>query len=409
MTKRYTTNRILLKTGESELPEKNLYKYRWTDANKVRHTIYAKTLDELRAEEDRINIDKLEGINAKGMNKTLNDMFAIWLDIKRGLKDNTLTNYKYMYNTYVLPSKLGHMKIANIKKTDIKTFYNNLKDAYGIKISTIENINNVIHQVLQIAVDDDYIRKNPTDNILREFKKAHPNDSERKRALTIKEEELFLEYLRKRPEYRHWYPIFCVMIKTGMRVGECTGLRWQDIDLEERTIDINHTLVYYSHEKGGCRFDVNSTKTVASTRVIPMPQEVYDAFVEEREYQKELGLESISNVDGYCDFIFINRFGECQHNGTLNKALVRIIRDCNDEVLAKNPDATVLLPHFSCHNLRHTYTTRMCEANINPKVIQHMLGHADITTTLNIYADCTEELQNEAIQKMKEYYKRVNG
>ena len=77
------------------------------------------------------------------------------------------------------------------------------------------------------------------------------------------------------------------------------------------------------------------------------------------------------------------------HQGTLNKAIRRIIRDCNDEVLAKDPDSTVLLPRFSCHTLRHTFTTRMCEAGVNIKVIQDALGHSDISTTLNIYADVT--------------------
>ena len=77
----------------------------------------------------------------------------------------------------------------------------------------------------------------------------------------------------------------------------------------------------------------------------------------EREYQKEAGLESVGRVDGYDDFIFINRDGQVQHQGTLNKALRRIIRDCNDEVLEKYgiDSDPVLLPQFSCHILRHPY------------------------------------------------------
>ena len=100
------------------------------------------------------------------------------------------------------------------------------------------------------------------------------------------------------------------------------------------------------------------------------------------------------------DFIFVNRFGECQHQGTLNKAIRRIIRDCNDEVLAKNPNSTVLLPRFSCHTLRHTFTTRMCEAGVNIKVIQDALGHSDISTTLNIYADVTKELRKSEFENL---------
>lgn len=403
--KRQSKDRIVLKTGEGESPSRSLYFYRWTDANSVRHTIYAKTLKELRDKEKLISLDHLEHIDSTAMYRTVNDIFTQWCELKRGLKGNTFANYKYMYTMYVMPSKLGHMKIANVKKSHVKSFYNNLKDAYSLKNSTIEGVHTVLHQVLQMAVDDDLLRNNPADNVLREFKKTHDNDSERRMALTSEEEQIFLNYIKKTPRYQHWYPIFFIMLKTGMRVGECTGLRWQDIDLDEGIIDVNHTLVYYAHKlKNGCYFDINTTKTAAGKRKIPMMEEVKQAFLLEKAYQEEIGLECTAKVDGYTDFIFVNRYGECQHNGTLNKALVRIIRDCNDEILLKDPDATTLLPHFSCHSLRHTFTTRLVEAGLNPKFIQDVLGHADITTTMNIYADCTKQLKSESIKKLEEYY-----
>ena len=103
----------------------------------------------------------------------------------------------------------------------------------------------------------------------------------------------------------------------------------------------------------------------------------------EKAYQEECGLKCQAVVDGYSDFIFINRFGNVQHQGTLNKALRRIIRDCNYEVLDKNnSDDVVILPSFSNHSLRHTFTTRMCEAGVNIKAMQDILGHADAETTL---------------------------
>lgn len=100
-------------------------------------------------------------------------------------------------------------------------------------------------------------------------------------------------------------------------------------------------------------------------------------------------------MDGYTDFIFINRFGDVQHQGTLNKAIKRIIRDCNDEELLKSEDNPVLLPPFSCHSLRHTFTTRLCEMGVNIKVIQDVLGHRDFSTTMNIYTDVTKDLKQK--------------
>ncbi len=114
-------------------------------------------------------------------------------------------------------------------------------------------------------------------------------------------------------------------------------------------------------------------------------------------------------MNGYTDFIFVNRFGENQHQGTLNKAIKRIIRDCNDEVLAKNEldDNTVLLPNFSCHILRHSFTTRLCEAEVNAKSMQVVLGYSDIRTTLQIYADVTEKHKQETFRGFEGFFKGI--
>ena len=142
----------------------------------------------------------------------------------------------------------------------------------------------------------------------------------------------------------------------------------------------------------------NTTKTPAGRRKVPMLGFVKEAFLMEKERQELLDLHCEATVDGYTDFIFINRFGQPQHQATLNKAIRRIIRDCNDEQLLKDENAEVLLPHFSCHSLRHTFTTRMCEAGVNVKVIQDTLGHKDISTTLNIYTDVTKELRKSEFE-----------
>ena len=306
-----------------------------------------------------------------------------------------------MYTMFVQP-EIGQFRIQTLKKSDIKRFYNMLVEERGLKISTVDNVHTVLHQVLTAAVEDGYMRMNVSDNVLKELKQALNIGAGRRRALTMPEQELFLEYLNsEKNRYFHWYPIFAVMIGTGMRVGEITGLRWCDIDLEEGIIEVNHTLVYYDHAKDGCYFNVHTPKTEAGRRRIPMLDYVKEAFQMERRYQDFNDLKCKVTVDGYTDFIFINRFGSVQHQGTLNKALRRIIRDCNEDQLARGMKEPVLLPKFSCHSLRHTFTTRLVEEGVNIKVVQDVLGHKDVATTLNIYTDVTKELKKKEFDSLQ--------
>ena len=152
-------------------------------------------------------------------------------------------------------------------------------------------------------------------------------------------------------------------------------------------------MYYNKGDNNGCSYAVNTPKTKAGERTIPMLESVKEAFLKEKSYQDEVGISCSVEIDGYTDFIFVNRFGNVQNQGTLNKAIKRIIRDCNYVVLSKEEDEPLLLPPFSCHSLRHTFSTRLCESGVNIKVIQDVLGHSDFTTTMDVYTDATKELK----------------
>lgn len=399
-------NRVL-KEGEYQR-SCGTYEFKWRDKSGGRHSISAVTLEELREKELDVLRDVLDGVKADKNNLTINDLYNSWVQLKRGLKDNTFSNYKYMYTMFVEPD-FGKRKIVDLKRSDIRSFYNHLADERHVQINTIDCIHTVLHQVLELGVEDDYLRYNPSDNALKELKKARNFEVTKRRALTVPEQELFEAYLSRQGQYHRWYPIFIIMLWTGMRVGEVTGLRWCDIDLEDDTISVNHTLVYYDKRNDErCTFAINTPKTAAGERIIPMLPKVKEAFMMEKQYQEECGLESRAVVDGYRDFIFINRFGNVQHQGTLNKALTRIVRDCNFEILDKpHKKDTVILPKFSNHSLRHTFTTRMCEAGVNLKVMQEILGHADAETTMDIYAEATKELKKSELDSFAEFFRRV--
>ena len=401
---RYDSHHVRLRTGESERKQGG-YCYRWTDDIGKRHAVYANTLNDLRDKEEQVAVDRHDGIKSNVKMVTVNDMYELWCQLKRGIKDSTMKNYMYMYDMFVKPT-FGKKKLWMIRKSDVRRFYNQLIDDRVMKISTMDGIHNVLHQVFQIAVDDDMIRGNPTDNMLRELKMAHGSESEKREALTMEQEKLFFDYIQKNPRYEHWYPIFFVMANTGLRVGECTGLRWCDIDMDKGIISVNHTLVYYNHrDDKGCYYSINTPKTKAGCREIPMTEGVKAALIMEKEYQELCNVKSVSHIDGYSDFVFVNRFGEVLNAGALNKAIKRIMRDCNCEILERDDveDEPVLLPNFSCHVLRHTFATRMCESGLNIKVVQSVLGHADVTTTLDIYVSVTNELKKQEISAFEAY------
>ena len=373
--RRKDNKRRVLKEGEYQRSS-GTYEFKWRDKRGNRHSISAVTLEELREKELDVLRDVLDGVKVDKNNLTVNDMYNSWIQLKRGLKENTFSNYKYMYKMFVEPD-FGKNRITDLKRSDVRGFYNFLAEEKHVQINTIDSIHTVLHQVLEIAVEDDYLRYNPSDNALKELKKAVNFEVEKRRALTVSEQEIFEAFLRKKGQYHRWYPVFTVMLWTGMRVGE------------------------------RCTFAINTTKTKAGERSIPMLPKVKEAFLMEKEYQRECGVKSESVVDGYRDFIFVNRFGNVQHQGTLNKALRRIIRDCNFEILDKNKqNDVIILPKFSNHSLRHTFTTRMCEAGVNIKAMQEILGHADAETTMDIYAEATKELKKSELINFEEFFAR---
>ena len=395
----------VLKSGESERSD-GTYMYRYTASNGKRHCVYDKTLEGLRKREDDISRNRADGIRTEAPMVTVNDIYYMWLRLKKGLKDNTFQNYKYMYESFVEPD-LGRYRIATLKHSDVLRFYNTLADERLLKANTIDNIHTVLHQVLDLAVQDNYLRTNPSNNALRHLKQARNFENEKKRALTREEQDIFLNYLSRNGKYHHWYPIFYIMLNTGMRVGEITGLRWEDVDLDGGFISVNHTLVYYNHKKNGCYFNIHTPKTKAGERTIPILNGVKEAFIQEEHYQREAEIQCAVTIDGYTDFVFVNRFGNVHNQGTLNKAIRRITRDCNEEIIVKSRGKAnvTLLPRFSCHSLRHTFATRLCESGVNIKVIQDVLGHADFNTTMNVYTDATKDLKQ---REFKEFDRFLN-
>jgi len=392
----------VLRDGESYRKSDNRYMYRYTSMDGKHHAIYDRDLNSLREKENKIMRDLTAGIRIGEDSITLNDIYEMWKKDKNSLKQTTKGNYMYMYDHFV-KENFGKGRLKDIRKSHVRRFYNNLLDTKLLKVNTLESIHSVVNQLFNRAVDDLYIRVNPASGVMGECKRAHNMDIPKRHALTIPQQEAFIKYTTEIPKFRHWKPLFTFFLGTGCRVSEVVGLRWEDIHMNEGYIDINHNMVYYQRDQGKCFFSVTTPKTAAGTRIIPLLPEVKQALLDEAVYQKEAGLTCHAVIDGYTDFVFLNRYGNPHNPQTINRTIKRISLAYNEEEIERAEEEKrepILLPPFSCHNLRHTFCTRYCENETNLKVIQEIMGHRDIATTMEVYAEATKDAKLKSFQNL---------
>lgn len=392
-----------LNLGESQRKD-GYYIFQYQDLNHKRRTIYAKTLVDLRKKEKLIQKDILDGINTYTAEMlTLNDMFDRYINTKLELRESTRTNYIYMYK-YAVRESFGKRKLNTIKYSDVKDFYFHLLFERNYQANTLETVHTIIHPVFSLSIREGLIRVNPSDGVMAEIKKSSKWEVPKRHALTIPQQKAFTNYIKNSVTFRGWLPMMVVLLGTGMRIGECLGLTWDDVDLENRVIHVRHMLIYRIGPDGKMAHHITLPKTKAGIRDIPMFDDVYHALQEERLFQESVGFCK-DIVDGYTGFVFSNRFQKVNVPYTVNKAIKRIYTAYNAEEEVKAAEEgrpPVLIPHFSAHHLRHTFCTRLCENESNVKVIQTIMGHSDYATTMEIYADVTQE-------KKKETFKNLEG
>ena len=395
----------MLRKGESFRNTDNRYVYKYVDPYGVPRSIYSIDLQKLREKEKELAKDQLDGLDVYlAGSATLNFVFDRYITTKINLRKTTKSNYNYMYDKFVRDT-FGKRLIAEIKYSDIMNFYLHLINDKNLQINTVDGIQTLLHPTFQLAVRDEIIRKNPADGVIGEISKLSGKNIGIRHALTIEQQRAFMKYVADQPENNRYWPFFVVMFGTGCRIGEVIGLRWVDCDFENREISINHSVVYYPEEGSATRKSVLSVslpKTEAGVRTIPMMEEVYDALQLEYEDQKEEGFNT-TIIDGMSGFIFKNRFGNVPNPQTVNRTIQRIRQDYNKRELLvskREKREPLLIPTFSCHVTRHTFCTRLCETETNLKVIQEVMGHADIQTTMNVYAEATKAKKKEAIANL---------
>ena len=393
----------VLRKGESWREKDKRYTYTYTDPLGRRKWIYATDLMILREKEKKLMKDQLDGLDLYAAGKaTVNNIFDRYISTKYDLRDTTRSNYLYTYNKFVRET-FGKKRLVDVKYSDVMHFYLHLLNVDDLAIATVDNVHCILHPTFEFAVRDDIIRKNPTDGVMRELTKKSGKNKGIRRALTRDQQRIFMEYIAGHPIYYHWWPLFTVLLGTGCRIGECLGLRWEDLDFEHKVISINHAITYYrSVEHKRQTVSVSLPKTEAGIRTVPMLDVVKEAFEMEKEQQFDMqGGLNTQIIDGMSGFVFQNSEGNVPNPQTVNQTIKRIVSSYNAEGLlkaAKEKREPVILPEFSCHVLRHTFATRLCEAESNLKVIQSVMEHRNVETTMDIYAEVTEEKKQQSFE-----------
>lgn len=314
---------------------------------------------------------------------TVNELVERYIKQKQGVRESTRAGYKTVINT-LKKDPFGERFIDEIRISDAKLWLIELQEN-GKKYSTIHTIRGVVRPAFQMALEDDILDKNP---FAFELATILVNDSETREALTRKQERRFLEFVKNDKHFSRYYEAIYILFKTGMRISEFCGLTISDINMRERTINIDHQLLRTS----GMKYIIEDTKSTSGTRVLPMTNEVYECFKTILENRKKPKVEPI--VDEKAGFLYLDKNGKPMVALHWQKYFQHICEKYNKIYRIQMPKVT---PHVC----RHTFCSNMAKTGINPKSLQYLMGHADISVTLNTYTHVRFEDAKEELNKLK--------
>ena len=323
---------------------------------------------------------------------TVDVWFEFWIaHIVGDLAPNTRRNYRERYEYNVKPL-IGGMQLTDVKPMHCKMVFNRMEASYAG--STIRQTYIAMGTMFRAAVMNDMIQKHPMDGVRYTKPVRAPDDIH---CLTRDEQIRFLEVAKR----SHNYNQYALILETGLRTGEMIGLTWDAIDFEKRTLTVNKTLEFRHGEQ---YWRAGPPKTQQSYRTIPLTDRAYEILKgiwNSRPEQKESPtldktLEYIDRRTGVSsrlvmrDLVFINwRTGEPAKNSSYDTHLYKLCDEAG-------------IKHFYMHALRHAYATRAIESGMQPKVLQKLLGHASIKTTMDRYVHVTAESLDYAIKQFQQ-------
>ncbi len=395
MTRRRDSKHRVLRSGESVRAD-GKYQFKYTVNGKPKF-VYSWKLEptdklpqgkrpclSLRELEKQIGYDLELRIDPTKKNMTVMELVEKYLSTKTGMRPNTVTNYKFVKNL-LMKEEFCQWKIGEVKTSDAKLFLIKLQND-GRRHSSIKSVRGVLRPAFQMAVDDDCLNKNPFAFALVG---VVVNDAVTREAITKKQMNNFLKFIHDDNCYCKYYEVVYILFHTGLRISEFCGLTLKDIDLKNKTINVDHQLQRTSNMK----YVIEKTKTNAGTRVLPMNDDVtrcFQTIIEEREAPK---VEKM--VDGYSGFLFLDEEG-------MPLVAMHWEHRLNHMVKRYNEIFREQMPNITPHVCRHTYCSIQARAGMYPKTLQYLMGHSDISVTMNTYTHLGLEDAVDEMNRMQQ-------
>lgn len=369
-----------LPKGISLVPGRELYRWRFRYDGKD-YVGYCKTSKQAEKELSDKRYEVEHGMYCKEENITFDSWFNTWINTyKTNCKESTLNQYMNSYKRYIKP-EFGKRKIKLLRTEQLQAFSNRMASKYSATV--FRECNFLLYDALQQAVKSRIINRNPMEFV------NMPKTKERKKkgALSADQQRAFLNEAKSCEYYR----LFKLSTLTGMRIGEIIGLQWSDVDFKNREIHITHTMSFIS----GKGQYLDTPKSKASQRTIPMIESAYTLLKEQRveQLKKKLELGQYwAPAAGMENLVFTSQNGTAIYDTNIRTAMRRICDKLNDQGIDR----------YNCtfHTLRHCFATRCIENGMEPKTLQTILGHTTLAMTMDLYCDVMEQTKKDAMHKI---------
>ena len=385
----------ILRDGETQSQD-GRYRYSYQDSDGKRKQVYSWKLvitdplprgkrDCVALRDQEAEIAKYKNMTTANCDMTVYELVEWYTANKAGVKNTTKSGYKTVRN-FLQNDSFGKRKIKGIKSREAKDFLVRLQKRDCKGYSSIHTVRGVLRGAFKEAAFREWIVKNPFDDF--SLAEAIDKDTKRKEALTAEAEDKFLKFVKHDKHYSAYYDGIYILLHTGMRISEFCGLTFNDIDMQERTININHQIM----RVGVDVYIEDSTKTRAGSRILPMEDDVYECFKRIIENRKEPKIEPV--IDGYTGFLFLDKNENPSVALHWEHYFQFICRKYNNYY--QYP-----LPKITPHVLRHTYCTRKALSGMNPKILQYLMGHSNIEITLGYYTHARYEDAKAELDRLK--------